>query len=193
LETDQCIKRPRKTKGSDKGGLCPGWCPPICSHGQIKCNSLVDPCDGCPTEEVCVEAAKDLNGEVCSLDPLSESHGCIVICDDLNGDVLCPVATNTNGCKDEAVCFERTKDNDGNWCPAHSVCPSNCGADAIECNYGIDARGCQMAPLCRAKGKNNDGDLCPGVCPPTCSKTEVLTMNGKGLEGCEVAPTCVAL
>ena len=193
FEQDQCIKKPIKTKGSDKGGLCPGWCPPICTHGQIKCPSQVDPCDGCPTEEVCVEPAKDLNGEYCPLEPMSASHGCPVICDDLNGETLCPAATNANGCKDAPECIARTKDNDDNWCPAHSVCPSNCGADAIECTYGIDARGCQEAPLCRAKGYDKDGGICPGVCPPTCSNNEILAASGMDTKGCELAATCVEL
>ena len=193
FEPDQCITRAIKTKGSDKGGLCPGWCPPICTHGQFKCPSQVDPCDGCPTEEICVDTATDKNGEFCPTDPLSASHGCPILCDDLQGEILCPTMENSNGCKEPAVCMQRTTDNDGEYCPAHSVCPANCQADEIACTYGVDARGCQEATLCRAKGTDNDGELCIGVCPPTCGADEILTAGGIDAKGCETAPTCAPI
>lgn len=192
FEPDQCIKRPIKTEGSDKGGLCPGWCPPICQFGQLECPSQVDPCDGCPTEVTCVEPATNIDGLVCSENPqaLSASHGCPKICDDLKGETLCVPKTNPDGCQDAYVCHQRSQDNDDQWCPSHSVCPSNCGDDEVTCTYGIDPRGCQEAALCRAKGKNADDELCGGVCPPTCLGSEILTSSPADVRGCEVAPTC---
>merc|ERR1712066_97426 len=193
FEQDQCITRPIKTKGSDVGGLCPGWCPPVCKHGQIKCPSQVDPCDGCPTEEICVDIAVNLDGLPCSanLETLSASHHCPVICDYTKGDTTCPPKTLPDDCETPIRCHERPYDNDGQWCPAHSVCPSTCTEDEITCTYGIDARGCQEAPLCRARGTDLDGELCPGVCPPTCSADETLTSQQPNAKGCEVASICV--
>jgi len=193
FEPDQCVTRAVKTVGNDKGGLCPGWCPPICLHGQIKCPSQIDPCDGCPTEEVCVDAATDINGEFCPVDPLSMSHGCPILCDDLKGEVLCPSKENSNGCKEPGVCMARTVDTDGQYCPAHSVCPNTCADDEIACTYGVDERGCEEATLCRAKGKNFDDELCDGVCPPTCKAFEFLTSNGNDARGCEIASSCVPI
>ena len=194
LEPDKCIKKPVKTQGNDKGGLCPGWCPPVCAPGQLKCPSQLDPCDGCPTEEVCVVAAEDLNGELCAVDPLSESHGCPVLCDDLHGEVLCPSNTNLGGCKDPAVCMARTVDYDGNYCPAHSVCPANCDAGEATCHYGIDSRGCQEAAVCIPRGNDSDGELCPKVCPPSCSSDkETLVSVGFDAKGCQLAPICQSL
>jgi len=191
FEPDQCVPRVKKTKGSDKGGLCPGWCPPICAGDEIKCPSQVDPCDGCPTEEICREIVKDKNGQDCPLDPLSASHNCPILCDD--GEVLCPAKMNPNGCKDAGVCLKRTLDQDDQPCPAHSVCPSYCGSDEKACNYGMDARGCQEETLCRARGRNGDGELCTGVCPPTCTKEETLWSGGLDQQGCEVTPSCTKL
>ena len=192
LEPDQCIKRAIKTTGSDKGGLCPGWCPPICQHGEVKCPSQVDPCDGCPTEEICVPAARDLNREFCPESPsLSDSHGCPILCDEIHGEVLCPTKMLASGCKEEAKCMPRDTDDDGQYCPAHSVCPEICADDEIACNYGIDARGCQEATICRARGKDKDLELCPGVCPPSCSGDETLVTGGVDDKGCEIAPSCV--
>jgi hypothetical protein len=188
FEQDQCVWRPIKTTGSDKGGLCPGWCPPLCKSGQLKCTSQVDPCDGCPTEEICVDKAYDLNSQPCQDD--SASHGCPVICDDIVGETMCN-PTEINGCMGPYTCIQRTEDKDGHWCPAHSVCPANCAADEIACTYGIDARDCQEATLCRAKGENFDDEECPGVCPPTCLASQILTTVDPDARGCEVKPICV--
>ena len=133
------------------------------------------------------------NGEFCPTDLLSASHGCPILCDDLQGEILCPTMENSNGCKEPAECMQRTTDNDGEYCPAHSVCPANCQGDEIACTYGVDARGCQEATLCRAKGTDNDGELCIGVCPPTCGADEILTAGGIDAKGCETAPICVPI
>ena len=61
-EPDICMARENKTRGNDEGGLCPGWCPAVCEHNEILCPSQTDPCDGCPTEEICVPAKTDKNG-----------------------------------------------------------------------------------------------------------------------------------
>lgn len=193
FEPDKCITRAVKTKGSDKGGLCPGWCTPICAHDEVKCPSQVDPCDGCPTEEVCREKVRDKNNEFCSVEPLSASHNCPIFCDDLNGQVLCPAKTKSDGCKEEGVCMDRSTDDNGHWCPAHSVCPANCDADENECPYGNDARGCQSETLCRSRGLDGDDELCPGVCPPTCNKAQTLVAGGKDEKGCETAPSCTEI
>jgi len=197
FEEDQCITRAIKTKGSDAGGLCPGWCPPLCLHGEIKCPSQVDPCDGCPTEEICVDAATSVDNEFCSTDPVSfsASHGCPKICDYTIGKVACAPADNPTGCLGPVECYQRPETSRSTadvkeWCPEHSVCPSNCASDEIACNYGIDERGCQEATLCRPKGRDLDDELCPGVCPPTCLASEILTSSGTDNKGCELASTC---
>ena len=87
----------------------------------------------------------------------------------------------------------RTVDKDGQYCPAHSVCPSTCADDEIACTYGVDERGCEEATLCRAKGKNFDDELCDGVCPPTCKAFEILTSNGNDARGCEIASSCIPI
>jgi len=199
FEQDQCITRPVKTKGTgappfvDPAERCPGWCPPLCRYDQVKCPSQVDPCDGCPTEEVCVDIAVDLNDQPCPSD--SASYGCPIICDDIVGETLCNPKENSAapGCMEAYECKQRTEDIEGHWCPAHSVCPANCADDQIACTYGIDDRGCQEAVLCRAKGTDYDDELCVGVCPPTCKANEILTSSGPDAKGCEVAPTCISI
>ena len=66
-----CIRLEKKQWGDDKGSNCPGYCPP----GDCKATSYLCPddfpgrdrfdiCDGCPLEKICVEPAKDKNGNI---------------------------------------------------------------------------------------------------------------------------------
>jgi hypothetical protein len=196
VDPDVCVKRETKTEGSDKGGLCPGWCPPICRHGELRCPSQVDPCDGCPTEEICVEAALDLNNVFCSGitpdEPLSASHGCTKLCDDLKGEVLCPEFKLPNGCKAASICMARSLDDNDQYCPSHSVCPTNCGADEKVCAFDVDSRGCQSETICVTRGIDGNGDLCEGWCPPNCGAETILKSNGEDGKGCSLPSTCVA-
>ena len=190
LEANECISVPTKTRGDCIGEPCPAFCPAQCKHDEVKCPSQIDPCDGCPTEEVCQEIAKSLDGECCSVDPLSASHNCPVLCDEINGYVLCPAHMNPNGCKDPAECRERTKDDDGNYCPAHTVCPCKCNEDEVLCREGDDPRGCKGKCFCWPRGTDCDGELCEGCCPAVCAKGEVLVPGGKDEKGCELCQTC---
>ena len=195
---DICVVRPIKTTGNDEGGLCPGWCPAICEHNEILCPSQTDPCDGCPTEEICVPAKTDKNGDFCpGLDPqneqLSSSHGCPTLCDVLNGYVLCPSEEDSIGCKPEAECRLLSVDANGQYCPSHSVCPVLCKSDEILCHNGIDSVGCSIQDSCIPIGQDKDGVNCERSCPPQCTEQQARC-GGKELpNGCFGADTCVDL
>ena len=196
LEPGECIVRDIKTKGSDIGGLCPGWCPPICENDEILCPSQEDPCDGCPTETVCMPAAKDANDMFCSgmdypYSYLSASHNCPHLCDELDGFSLCPVMEQPNGCKPEAYCIPNGVDVHNNWCPRGSSCPKYCSANEVMCDYGeLDSRGCKMEPVCIEKGTNKDGEECPTFCPPICKDGKVRQLGGVASNGCVLDSTC---
>merc|ERR1712154_737650 len=127
-----------------------GYCPSQCLTHEILCPSQLDPCNGCPTEEVCREAIKDKNGIFCpgkeieGLDSqdtslrkggyLSFSHNCPKLCREEEGEVLCPAYEDENGCKPEAECMMRTTDDNGDWCPSHSVCQKQCQKDSYSAN-----------------------------------------------------------
>ena len=196
-ERHQCIKRPVKTKGSDKGGLCPGSCPIKCDihHDEILCPSHEDPCDGCPIEETCRIAAKDENGIFCSgrnypNEYFSASHGCPKPCEEIDGYVLCPATHMANGCHLESLCMPRQMDFMGEYCPRDSTCPQYCKSNEIRCEYGLDKRGCNEAPICVERGIDKDGFQCPGFCPPSCNGDTALQKGGKSGNGCLLPSTC---
>lgn len=193
----------------DPKAECPGYCLAQCLSHEILCPSQLDPCNGCPTEEVCREAIKDKNGIFCpgkeeagqpSLPTsnrrgghLSYSHNCPKLCKEEEGEVLCPQYEDESGCKPEAECFGRTHNDDGDWCPAHSTCNKQCPKGFLLCLYDgdYDATGCKLEPSCVYKGKNKSDLYCPGNCPPICSKGETLTSYGQDDYGCELAPFCL--
>ena len=194
-EPATCVTRSIKTKGADKGGLCPGVCPANCWKDEILCPSQEDPCDGCPTEETCRVAAKDLNDIPCSgLDYPNEyfsaSHGCPKICDELDGYTSCPAHEMANGCRLETICLPRGKDSNGDWCPSHSTCPHYCKNNELRCDYGIDIRGCKEAPMCIEIGKDKDGMQCPGYCPPICKQRTALQPSSIDANGCQFSSSC---
>lgn len=203
---DQC-----KTKEVHKWGPgaeedpkaeCPGWCPGQCLSHEILCPSQFDPCNGCPTEETCREAIKDIFEVFCpgKEQPdgsraggyLSYSHNCPRLCKELEGEVLCPVYDDDKGCKPAAECYMRTKDNELEWCPSHSVCPKQCPKGYKLCVYEtVDSKGCKVEPSCVAKGKNNDEIFCPGLCPPICHAGQNLVSPGDDEDGCALPSICV--
>ena len=197
LRADECVIRATKDRGSDIGGLCPGWCPPVCKHNEILCNSQIDPCDGCPTEEICVPAQTDVNGVYCSGknypdEPMSASHGCPRLCDDLQGYALCPVEEDDTGCKPEAECRLKDLDINNEWCPSHSVCPVQCKNDEILCHFGRDPRGCDYPDQCLPKGTDLDGNTCSRSCPMPCDESQQFFCNGGILaNGCHEPDFCV--
>jgi len=196
--------------------LCPGSCPTQCQDHEILCPSQEDPCNGCPTEEVCREAIKGTHGRFCAgkeqpwvdgYTPentalrkggyLSMSHNCPMLCREEPPfhQVLCPTYEDAYGCKPEACCYERsrgvTEEYGETWCPAHSVCPKQCPKGYRLCEYeDLDDYGCKVAPRCVYKGKNKKGIFCPGNCPPICKKGETLVADGVDQNGCEICPKC---
>jgi len=188
---DICTPRGTKSCGPDVGGECNGFCPVECSANEIKCSTQLDPCDCCPTEEVCRPAAKNIHGVFC--DANSASHNCPMICDEQNGEVLCPGYEDELGCKGNSVCIKRAADSEGNVCPAHSVCPIQCGGSEMLCPDGLDHTGCKNADRCLARGSNVDGNLCPIQCPPVCNdETQVLCTGEIQENGCTGGDVCVA-
>jgi len=194
---------------SDPPRLCPGYCPTQCESHEILCPSQVDPCNGCPTEEVCREAIKDKDGIFCpgkeeqGLDVddtslrrggfLSFSHNCPKLCREQEpfGEVLCPTYEDDKGCKPEAECRERTTGTDGEYCPAYSVCDKQCPKGFKLCEYEtVDENGCKVEPSCVYKGKNNINLYCPGHCPPLCSGGQELVSSGVDADGCALPSAC---
>merc|ERR1712226_1230828 len=206
------------TKGMNNA-TCPEHsdCPTICEPNEVLCPVTETDDNLCKLPDECILQERDHAGELCTVHcPIDceddetwcpgqrNEMGCfepdqcvkrpIKTVGNDKGGVLCPSMENTNGCKEPAVCMARTVDKDGQYCPAHSVCPATCcPCTEIACTYGVDDRGCQEATLCRAKGKNFDDEYCEGVCPPTCSGSEFLTSNGNDARGCEIASSCVPI
>ena len=79
---------------------CVEACPVQCSDDEIKCEGLADCETNCVNQDMCKAKAKDVNGDACPDD--SASHGCPILCDDLQGEILCPTMENSNGCKEPA-------------------------------------------------------------------------------------------
>jgi hypothetical protein len=188
----------------DPKAECPGWCPAQCLSHEILCPSQYDPCNGCPTEETCREAILDTRGIFCPGKEqadgtrkggfLSYSHNCPVLCKEEEGEVLCPVYEEDAlfGCKDAASCYQRTIDNEEEWCPSVSVCPKQCPKGFKLCEYEtVDSKGCKVEPSCVAKGKNDDDLFCEGLCPPICHAGQTLESNGTYYNGCAAPSTCV--
>ena len=193
-----CEARAIKQWGGDKGGLCAGYCPVQCKQDEIFCPIQYDPCDGCPTEPVCRPRQKDVNGEFCPDD--SASHGCPKLCFDSeiegrfpNNEVLCHVYEDVTGCKPEAKCYQKQKDDNDEFCYASSVCPVQCKEDEIECSGGTDDVGCARAPVCLPTGTDEDGNSCPAECPPTCPSGTKLCEGGKLPNGCNLPGTCIPM
>jgi len=186
---------------------CPGYCPAQCLTHEVLCPSQLDPCNGCPTEEVCREAIKDKDGIFCpgkeieGLDSqdtslrkggyLSYSHNCPKLCREEEGEVLCPTYEDDKGCKPEAECMMRAKDDNDDWCPSHSVCNKQCPKGYLLCEYeAVDSKGCKVEPSCVYKGKNNNDLYCAGHCPPICSGGQELVSPGYDADGCELPSLC---
>jgi hypothetical protein len=194
---------------------CPGSCPNVCETHEILCPSQLDPCNGCPTEEVCREAIKDNIGVFCpgkeingvDVDDttlrkggfLSYSHNCPKLCKEQLGEVLCPTYEDESGCKPEAECVMRQCKSNANcdspdtaeWCSSHSVCAKECPKAFLLCTYETaDADGCKIEPSCVYKGKNNINLYCSGHCPPICSGSETLFSPGYDADGCELPSIC---
>merc|ERR1712152_95552 len=123
------------------------------------CPSMIDPCNGCPTEEICREAIKDVNGIFCPGKEytvlvegedyrengnrrggfLSASHNCPVYCKEWQGEIQCPVY--------EDVCIAIGRDSQGALCDMDWWPPLCSGAQTLQDN-GVDAIGCPVAPTC---------------------------------------------
>ena len=179
---------------------------------------MIDPCNGCPTEEICREAIKDKNGIFCPGKEytilvegedyretgnrrggfLSASHNCPVYCKEWKGEIQCPVYEDVSGCKPEASCVVRqvrsvNEDGSKEYCNAASVCPKQCPAGQKLCQYDeTDPEGCGYEDVCVTIGRDSQGALCNmDWCPPLCSGAETLQDNGVDAIGCPVQPTCV--
>jgi len=192
----------------DENSQCPGYCPAQCHSHEVLCPSQLDPCNGCPTEEVCREAIKNKDGVFCAGKEqpgkdalptslrkggyLSFSHNCPKLCREESGEVLCPAYEGEDGCKPEAQCVQRVKGSNDEWCPSTSVCEKQCPKGFKLCVYEeIDENNCKVEPSCVAKGRNTKTNLyCPGDCPPICSKGETLESPGEDENGCAKPSYC---
>lgn len=200
-QEDVCIPRHTQSRGDCPGKPCPGYCVPQCAHNEILCPSQINPCDGCPTEQVCREIVTNVNSEACAgavpyLEPyLSASHNCEKLCDELYGEVLCPAIQYPDGCKGPAECYQRTNSTvDGHFCPAHSVCPVYCNEDQVKCLQGSDERGCKNQCICVDKGLDGDKNVCNvgnEICPPICDAGEILVPDGYEINECPKRRKCV--
>ena len=194
-----CIDIPYKVWGDARyvGTECPNFYPKTCRFGEIKCPVQIDPCDGCPTEEVCRPKQKDNNGQFCPDD--SASHDCPTLCFDgfvhgrpANNQISCPEKEEQNGCKPPEKCFERILDYFGNSCPDASVCPVYClDEEEIQCKHGSDMNGCPLADMCLSRGRDYDGNLCNVHCPLVCRYDEELCKGQIGPNGCPGRDRCV--
>ena len=172
-EPSYCLPLSKKLWGDDEGSWCPGFCPAECKDWEQMCDSVQDPCDGCPTEPVCKPKAKDINGIFCP--PLSASHGCSISCKTLEGEeTLCAAYEDPTaaGCKEPLTCLPRTIGVDGNLCPSHSVCPSKCGDAEKQCSQGYDGNDCKQEDLCIPVPTDAaTGQPCLDFeCPPSCNE-----------------------
>ena len=195
-DLDTCEQKSIKQWGVDEGGYCPGFCPVQCKQNEILCPVQYDPCDGCPTEPVCRPKHIDVNGEFCPDE--SASHGCPKLCFDNeiegrspNNQVLCHVHEDATGCKPEAKCYQKPKDDNDEFCYASSVCPVKCQEDEIQCSSGIDSVGCAREPLCIPKGTDRDGNLCDLECSPICPSGQKFCDGDQLANGCNSPGTCV--
>ena len=197
LEADHCEKREKKKWGDDKDGLCPGYCPIECKNGEILCPTQLDPCDGCPSQPLCVVKQKNVNGEYCPDN--SASHGCPKICsfDDYKTTkdfVLCDLAEDSLGCKPEAKCLHRALSNNGDYCSTDSVCQPICKIDEINCNDGFDSQGCRRSDICVKSGRDKDGNLCQNrQCPKKCSEDQIRCTGKEKANGCIDEDQCIDL
>ena len=199
MEADTCVKRKEKLWGDDKGSLCPGICPADkCKNGEVLCYSQCDPCDGCPTEELCVPKFQDINGEHCPDN--SASHNCPKTCasetgyefyQDSHVFALCPLHENSLGCKPKAECKRRQKDIFDRYCPADSVCPVQCLSNEIQCPNGVDSRGCKRQDVCYPRGEDKDGNLCTINCPSKCTASQISCPVGAMPNGCRNSNQCI--
>ena len=109
------------------------------------------------------------------------------------------VVTKTNhtkaifilGCKPKALCMPRPKDEEGEFCPSHSVCPKECQWDEVQCSDGIDSRGCKNEDLCISRKKDKYGNLCQAMCPPKCTDNEFFCLGTVQSDGCRGQSLCV--
>ena len=198
LEADHCVKRETKKWGDDKGGLCPGYCPiKECGEGELLCPTQLDPCDGCPSEPLCVQKQKDNNGEYCPDN--SASHGCPKNCAIDNYEatkefVLCEVVEDLVGCKPEAKCERRAINDNGEFCPGTSVCQTSCENDELSCYDGVDNQGCRRSDVCLEIGNDKDGYLCQNrQCPKTCQNDQIRCPGKEMPNGCIDEDICLDL
>ena len=212
ISKDKCIPKGEHLWGETVGSECPGWCPAVCNADEILCPSYVDPCNGCPTEEICRQAIKNKNGKFCPGKEytirvenedyrenenrrgghLSASHNCPVYCKEWKGEVQCPVYEDVLGCKPVALCVERQVKSEINgtkeYCPATSVCPKECPSGQKLCHYEEnDEDGCHHEDICVDVQNGCQQDWCP----PLCSGAQYLQDNGVDNIGCPLSPTCV--
>lgn len=193
---------------------CPGVCPKQCATNEILCPKQADPCNGCPTEEVCRIAIKGTDGVFCpgkerpNLENydvndetqrcggfISASHNCPKLCRENEGEVLCPGldCTDNPGCKRASVCRNRNKGTDGYPCSVDSICPRQCPKNYILCEYQnyYDENGCPLPAICIKREPNKYGLLCPGYCPPVCAEDEtIFQKNERDSNGCLQASYC---
>ena len=167
-----CVPVPKKLWGDDDGEWCPAFCPVYCKEWEQLCESVQDPCDGCPTEAVCKPKAKDENGIYCPVE--SASHGCDISCKTLDGlETICAAYDDpaAPGCKERLTCLARPTGNDGRLCPSLSVCPKKCARYEKQCATGYDEHGCKLPDACIAYPVDDIGQQCLDFeCPPKCDE-----------------------
>ena len=191
---DVCIdKVPCPEPCPDGECWCPAFCPKECKTNELTCPIQKD-CQGCPMEQTCVIPALSNDGEQCP--DTSASHHCPLLCDEANGEVLCPAGDDSNfpGCKGEALCLARPAvpgSDPVNLCPGHSICPRHCGPNELVCSTGLDLNGCKNEDACVPIGTMFDGKTaCETECPPVCNEDQHFCPGEIMCNGCFDASTC---
>jgi len=174
-------------------GMCPGVCPEECQDGWILCDGQVDYYGDvhkhCIGQSVCHVKAKDTNGVFCPDD--SASHMCEKTCPE--HQILCPPGEGQLGCREREECTDRTTDNEGDYCPDHSDCPTVCEKNEVNCPGGYDpVTTCKNPDLCIEEERDFNGDLCPVHCPETCTDDQVYCPGTRNpMTGCKSKDKCV--
>ena len=156
-------------------------CPLMCNGNEMFCPGTWDGF-GCPsTNDFCL--------------PMPD-NGCPVFCPaDCNeewGEVLCPATMMPDGCMGPDMCRQMHRDINGEWCPASSACPVECGEEEMMCPGRRDDNGCKTPDTCMPQSTSSTGELCPGFCPVTCLEHEAFCPGGMDDNGCPYPDMCIS-
>jgi hypothetical protein len=179
-EEEACRNRTRDINGTFCGD--DSICPAMCNITEVLCETGIDEV-GCRNPDICLEPVKDIIGNQCPFD-------CPGVC--IEKEILCPGhPMDLDGCTGQPTCYNRTSDDEGNFCPDSSDCPKYCNYTEEMCPTGLDDLGCKTPDVCIFLKKDINGTLCPFHCPGVCTDEEVLCSGHPiDINGCEGQPSC---